>query len=82
MSGDAATEHDALLRLASARLSETFGIEHVSLQRESLAFAAECPANRGQCASLPPLELKIPNAQTRAAMEEARALAKARADQK
>ncbi|MEK7258373.1 MAG: cation diffusion facilitator family transporter [Pseudomonadota bacterium] len=79
---DNAADHDALLRLAAERLRETFGIEHVSLQRESLAFAGECPANKGQCASLPPLELKIPNAQTRAAMEEARALAKARADQK
>ncbi|MDO8294428.1 MAG: cation diffusion facilitator family transporter, partial [Gallionella sp.] len=52
MSGDAATEQDALLRLASARLRETFAIEHVSLQRESLAFAAECPANKGQCAGV------------------------------
>ena len=51
-SGDDTTDHDALLRLASARLSETFGIEHVSLQRESLAFAAECPANKGQCAGV------------------------------
>ncbi|MDO8270952.1 MAG: cation diffusion facilitator family transporter [Gammaproteobacteria bacterium] len=79
---DNAADHDALLRLASAQLRGTFAIEHVSLQRESLAFADECPANRGPCADLPPMELKVPNAQTRAAIEEARAMMKTRAIKK
>ncbi|MES3008411.1 MAG: cation diffusion facilitator family transporter [Pseudomonadota bacterium] len=44
-------DHDALLRLAAVRLREGFTIEHVSLQRESPSFAADCPANQGPCAN-------------------------------